>query len=92
MQQYDDVMKDPMMLQPYRALDNKIIWKEKASPVSVRPYRYTQVQKDEIERLGGEILGASIIQPSHIHFPALFSWLKKKKRWKLAVLHGLPSS
>ena len=38
MQQYEDVMNDLVKLPPSRALDHKIILKEGAGPVSVRPY------------------------------------------------------
>ena len=78
MQQYEDVMNDPVELPPSRALDHKIILKEGAGPVSVRPYRYPQVQKDEIKKLIGEMLAARIIQPSHSPFSSPILYVKKK--------------
>ena len=84
-------MNVPVELPPSRVLDHKIILKEGASPVSVRPYRYPQVQKDEIEKLVREMLASGIIQPSHSPFSSPIL-LVKKKRWQLAVLCGLPSS
>ena len=80
MKQYEVVMNDPVELPPSKALDHKIILKEGVGLVSVRPYRYPQVQKDEIEKLVGEMLAAGIIQPSHTPFSSPIL-LVKKKRW-----------
>ena len=77
MQQYDDVMKDPVELPPSKALDHKIILKEGVGPVSVRPYRYLQVQKDEIEKLVREMLTGGLIQLSHNPFYSPILLVKK---------------
>lgn len=51
-------------LPPRRPIKHSIVLKEGTDPVSVRPYRYPQSQKDEIERLVQDMLAAGIIQPS----------------------------
>ncbi|KAL8100260.1 hypothetical protein AgCh_032491 [Apium graveolens] len=51
LQQYNRVFEEPQGLPPKRAHEHAIRLKEGSSPVGVRPYRYPQSQKDEIERL-----------------------------------------
>lgn len=48
---YATVFTDPVVLPPLRGHEHRIVLKEGVNPVSVRPYRYPQAQKDEIERL-----------------------------------------
>ncbi|PKU59951.1 putative mitochondrial protein [Dendrobium catenatum] len=64
LQEFEDVFQPPVGLPPDREREHQIILKEGVSPISVRPYRYPQVQKDEIEKLVGEMLEGGIIQPS----------------------------
>jgi hypothetical protein len=46
---YNDVFADPAGLPPARDCDHRIHLKPVAEPVAVRPYRYPQIQKDELE-------------------------------------------
>lgn len=60
--------------------------KEGSNPVSVRPYRYPQFQKDEIEKLVREMLAARIIQPSTSPYSRLVLLVKKKDgSWRFCV-------
>lgn len=47
-------------------------------PVSVRPYRYPQSQKTEIESLNTDLLHAGIMQPSYSAFSEPVLLVKKK--------------
>lgn len=65
---------------------HSIILKEGSSPICVRPYRYPQVQKDEIEKLVKEVLEAGIIQPSTSPYSSSILLVKKKDgSWRFCV-------
>ncbi|KAL5723327.1 hypothetical protein ACHQM5_006738 [Ranunculus cassubicifolius] len=59
--EYTEVFSDPDSLPPKRLHDHEIVLKEGCSPVYIRPYRYPQVQKDEIEKQVKEMLLKGII-------------------------------
>jgi hypothetical protein len=46
---YADVFAEPQGLSPARPCDHRIHLKPAMEPVAVRPYRYPQLQKDELE-------------------------------------------
>lgn len=46
---FDDVFEQPSGLPPQRACDHRIHLLPKAPSVAVRPYRYPQLQKNELE-------------------------------------------
>ena len=49
LQWYDDVFAEPRELPPSRPYDHRIHLLQGTVPVAVRPYRYPQQQKDELE-------------------------------------------
>ena len=83
---YEAVFRAPVGLPPVRGHEHSIILKEGAGPVGVRPYRYPQSQKDEIERLIQEMLAAGIIKPSKSPFSSPVLLVKKRDgSWRFCV-------
>nr|GEZ19933.1 putative mitochondrial protein [Tanacetum cinerariifolium]GEZ20522.1 putative mitochondrial protein [Tanacetum cinerariifolium] len=55
-------------------------------PLNVRPYRYPQLLKDEIEKMVGKMIDSGIIRPSTSHFSSLVLLVKKKEgSWRFCV-------
>ena len=85
MDKYQEIFQDPKKLPLERAYDHTIPLLPNAIPVNARPYRYSPLHKDEIERQVREMLTAGLIIPSTSPFasPVL---LIQKERWQLEVL------
>jgi hypothetical protein len=49
LQQHSNIFTEPQGLPPARACDHRIHLLPGTPPVAVRPYRYPQLQKDELE-------------------------------------------
>ena len=47
---YADVFKEPTTLLPLQDIDHHIPLKEGTQPINVRPYKYANFQKAEIEK------------------------------------------
>ncbi|XP_062085564.1 uncharacterized protein LOC133791660 [Humulus lupulus] len=86
LQKHEEVFNMPAGLPPTREREHAITLKEGVGPISFRPYRYAQVQKDEIERLMEEMLQSGIVQPSTSPFSSPVLLVKKKDgSWRFCV-------
>lgn len=83
---YADVFAHPTVLPPSRLQDHHIPLMPNSAPVNSRPYRYSPLQKDEIERQVTELLAADLIVPSNSPFasPVLLV-LKKDGLWRFCI-------
>lgn len=86
LQNLEDIFREPLSLPPKRVCDHAIPLLPGVNSVSVKPYRYGLVQKDEIERQVQEMLRFGIIQPSTGPFSSLVLLVKKKDgSWRFCV-------
>jgi len=76
--QYPAVFSIPKGLPPNRPLNHKITLLPQSTPVNVKPYRYPDYQKNEIERQVQEMLQDQIIQPSTSPFSSPVLLVRKK--------------
>jgi hypothetical protein len=71
---------------PTRSFDHKINLTEGAQPTCVRPYRYPYYQKEEIEKIVGEMLTTGIIRPSQSPYSSPILLVRKANgSWKMCV-------
>lgn len=83
---FPKVTQPPTGLPPARTHDHRIVLQEGVHPVSVRPYRYNQLQKDEMEKLVDEMLAAGIIQTSTSPYSSPVLLVRKKDgSWRFCV-------
>ena len=75
---YHHVFREPVGLPPVREHDHRIPLKDEHLTVNLRPYRYSGLQKDTLEKLVAEMLEAGIIQPSHSPFASPVVLVNKK--------------
>lgn len=86
LQQYESVFGEPTELPPHRTYDHSVPLTADAHPFNLRPYRYTPLQKDEIERQVAAMLKAGTIFPSASPFASPVLLVKKKDgSWRFCV-------
>lgn len=60
--EFSDIFSEPSTWPPRRSLDHAITLQHDAQPVNDRPYRYSPLQKDEIERQVTEMLQTKVVR------------------------------
>lgn len=80
------VFKEPKGIPPLRDVTHSINLQPASQVVSVRPYRYSQYQKDEIERQVHKMLGQEIIRESTSTFSSPIILVRKKDNlWRMCI-------
>ncbi|XP_031265006.1 uncharacterized protein LOC116123364 [Pistacia vera] len=83
---FSHLFEQPTTLPPKRPTDHTIVLETNTKPPNIHPYKYLFTQKNEIERLVGEMLMAGIIQPSTSPFASPVLLVKKKDgSWRFCV-------
>jgi hypothetical protein len=81
-----DVFSEPNSLPPSRVYDHAITLKPGAAPVNARPYRYSPLHKDEIERQVADMLATGVIVQSMSPFASPVLLVQKKDAsWRFCV-------
>jgi hypothetical protein len=70
LQQHNDIFDEPQGLPPVRLCDHHIHLLSDTAPIAVHPYRYPQLQKDELKRQVAVMLVQGIIRISTSSFSA----------------------
>jgi hypothetical protein len=84
--EFQDVFEDPKTLPPERPWDHSIPLLPNSVPVSARPYRYSPLHKDEIERQVKALLAAGLITPSTSPFASPVLLVQKKDgSWRFCI-------
>lgn len=84
--QYGHLFDEPKSLPPRRSADHKIPFFPGAQPVKVRPYRYSPVQKTEIEAQLKQMLEQGVIRPGDSSFASPVLLVRKKDgSWRFCV-------
>lgn len=83
---FDALFVIPSHPPPSRLHDHHILLVPGAKPSNIRPYHYSLLQNDEIERAFQELLDARFIRHSHSPFSFLVLLVKKKEgSWRMCV-------
>lgn len=76
--EFADVFAAPKGLPPHRQYDHVVTLVDGVRPANTRPYRYSPVQKDEIEKQVREMLDSGVITHSVSPYAAPVLLVKKK--------------
>lgn len=84
---YADVFDEPHDLPPIRpGFDHRIPLKDGIIPFNLKPYRYSIVQKDVVDKLVNEMLSQGVIRHSNSPFASPAVLVRKKDgSWRLCV-------
>nr|KYP35909.1 Retrovirus-related Pol polyprotein from transposon 297 family [Cajanus cajan] len=86
LEEFGHIFAKPVGLPPHREIDHKIPIKAGTDPISVRPYRYPHIQKNEIEKQVAEMLSTGVIRPSNSPYSSPVILVKKKDgSWRFCV-------
>ncbi|XP_019170443.1 PREDICTED: uncharacterized protein LOC109166012 [Ipomoea nil] len=86
LQEYQEIFDEPKGLPPSRSLDHEIPLIPGSKPVHSKPYRYSYLQKNAIEKIVDEMLTAAIISPSSHPFASPVLLVPKKDNtWRFCV-------
>lgn len=88
---FTDIFEPPRGLPPVRRQDHRIHLKPNTEAVAVRPYRYPQLQKDEIEKQCEDMLHKGSYGTAHRHFPHPSCLLRNMMHLGDSVLTTEPS-
>ncbi|WVZ93179.1 hypothetical protein U9M48_039181 [Paspalum notatum var. saurae] len=86
LQEFSDVFTSPTTLPPHRSYDHTISLLPGSAPVNSRPYRYSPLHKDEIERQVRVLLNQGWIVHSNSPFASPVLLVQKKDgTWRMCV-------
>jgi hypothetical protein len=77
LQTYSDIFEEPRGLPPQRVHNHRIHLLPGTTSIAVRPYRYPQLLKDEVERQCSNMLEQGVIRPSTSQFSSPVLLVKK---------------
>lgn len=84
--EFSDIFGQPKELPPHRPYDHSIPLQPNATPVNSRPYRYSPLHKNEIERQVKELLASGFITTSTSPFASPVLLVQKKDgSWRFCV-------
>jgi hypothetical protein len=84
--EFADVFAEPKGLPPSRQYDHAITLEADAKPPNSKPYHYSPLQKDEIERQVTEMLHSGVIAHSMSPYAAPVLLVKKKDgSWRFCI-------
>ena len=84
--EFNDLFVEPHGLPPIREISHHIHLKKGTEAIAVRPYRYAQLQKDELERQCANMLQQGTIRRSSSSFSSPILLVKKRDdSWRFCV-------
>lgn len=82
---YGALFAEPSGLPPPRSADHKIPLRPGVQPVKVRSYRYSPIQKTEIEKQLKQMLSQGVIRPSTTFASPVLLVRKKDGTWRFCI-------